>query len=590
MIDYTVDNLTVALLAIITALAIYHRFFTTALPTVHPLLLGKQSDVSAVRKDGESGIYRNWATGQGTPFTVRPANSLKTTNDLVPTTVSQAGAVPKCILDVSLSQEALAELIRRFPIGLTSLFNLPTSNVSPRPILVLLPPSPVTALPLLILQLAATPSSPLVILPSPKLLTKALTPAADSHPVPGVLIVHQSLLEDVLEQAVEDCGDSLGIMVVGDNDKSQGPLVERAIGKGMKVHWWEDVWEAAEISLNKITVPTAHFNDVHSYFYKLQEDDEDEVPPEIAKVTHLNITAGVAGVLSIFPPDKRPSAALRDVVASSVRLDTPFGMTIALASIWCGASFRFIGPPVPIWPESKPTESEIQDQLRRLMDTDQPAPTLLFLSSNHAELEVVTRRLKYAFSSHPLASVAAAHKLHAIRAGDVSKSGVAESLVWKPVRGKLFHGLFLDTMRGIVIVGDLPLMSTMVAAQSLLSLPISRVYATHLSTGPIFASHFYDVQSNGVHHTALLKPDKPSGVSEDKEKCHTGPPAANIEVLLKGPNSYVVEGDEGGKIRGSLWVRGPTILERVGGRIVEGWTNVEAQAEVQTNGTFLVDH
>lgn len=67
MPDLEIDNLTVVLLALLAALAIYHRFFAAPSPLVHPLLLSKQSEVSAVRKSGETGIYRSWATGQGTP-------------------------------------------------------------------------------------------------------------------------------------------------------------------------------------------------------------------------------------------------------------------------------------------------------------------------------------------------------------------------------------------------------------------------------------------------------------------------------------------------------------------------------------------
>jgi long-chain acyl-CoA synthetase len=48
----------------------------------------------------------------------------------------------------------------------------------------------------------------------------------------------------------------------------------------------------------------------------------------------MNLTAGVAGVMSLFPADKRPTSL--DVVGSSIRLDTPFGMTVALASIYSG--------------------------------------------------------------------------------------------------------------------------------------------------------------------------------------------------------------------------------------------------------------
>ena len=63
----SIDNLTLILLFLLASLLIYHRFFSIPSPIVHPLLLGKQSDVSSVRKKGESGVYRNWATGQGSP-------------------------------------------------------------------------------------------------------------------------------------------------------------------------------------------------------------------------------------------------------------------------------------------------------------------------------------------------------------------------------------------------------------------------------------------------------------------------------------------------------------------------------------------
>lgn len=67
MFDVEVDNLSVVLLTILAGLLIYLRFFSRPEPLVHPLLLGKQSEVSKVRQEGESGIYRSWATGQDTP-------------------------------------------------------------------------------------------------------------------------------------------------------------------------------------------------------------------------------------------------------------------------------------------------------------------------------------------------------------------------------------------------------------------------------------------------------------------------------------------------------------------------------------------
>lgn len=67
-----IDNTTLTLLAVLASLLIYHRFFSTPYPLVHPLLLGKQSDVSHVRKKNETGVYRSFATSQGSPVSTLP--------------------------------------------------------------------------------------------------------------------------------------------------------------------------------------------------------------------------------------------------------------------------------------------------------------------------------------------------------------------------------------------------------------------------------------------------------------------------------------------------------------------------------------
>ncbi len=68
--SFEIDNTTVALLVILASLLLYSRFFSSVSPLVHPLLLGKQSEVSAVRRKGETGIYRSFATGQGSPVRI----------------------------------------------------------------------------------------------------------------------------------------------------------------------------------------------------------------------------------------------------------------------------------------------------------------------------------------------------------------------------------------------------------------------------------------------------------------------------------------------------------------------------------------
>lgn len=252
------------------------------------------------------------------------------------------------------------------PLGLKALFpGLSSSAASPTPILTLLPPSPGTALPLLLLSLASKPGAPLVIVPDPSVLDAAL--ASDAYPTPALLVVHESVFPQVaaLKSAAK------GILIVGDVERKHAAAAKAA---GVSVKFWEDIWDAAEAAPEPAEEEKSTYADVHSYFWSLPEAGE---KPHVVKVTHMNATAGIAGLLSIFPADKRPAGYNGDVVASAVRIDTPFGMTIALASVWSGAGFRIIGSPVPSWKAT--ADEDIADELAALASGDQPAPTVLFL-------------------------------------------------------------------------------------------------------------------------------------------------------------------------------------------------------------------
>ena len=132
------------------------------------------------------------------------------------------------------------------PLGLSSLFPLSETTSSPTPIITLLPSSPSTSFPLLLLQLAVPPSTPLVVLPTPKFLSKALH--STLHPRPKLVIAHASLAEDVIEQVWEDCGHDVGVLIVGDPGKEHDQAVRDAEEKGMLVKYWEEVWDGAESS------------------------------------------------------------------------------------------------------------------------------------------------------------------------------------------------------------------------------------------------------------------------------------------------------------------------------------------------------
>ncbi|WRT63250.1 uncharacterized protein IL334_000153 [Kwoniella shivajii] len=588
--DFEIDNLTVILLFLLATLLIYHRFFSTPQPLVHPLLLGKQSEVSTIRKSGETGVYRSWATGQGAPLTVRPANSVKVVQDVVNGPKASDHRKQRYILDVPLTDEALTEIIRLIPLGLSLLFpNESTANPSSSsPIVTLLPPSPTTSLPLLLLSISATPDRPLVILPSPRLLAPALK--GTGHPAPGIIVIHISLLEDVIEQVYEDCGSTVGILIVGDPQKTGEDSVKAAQGKGLNVKWWEEIWEIAESSeAEKLDKQQSHYGDIHSYYYS-EKDDQISV----VKATHLNVTAGIASLLSLFPADKRPTAALHDTVASAVPLTTPLGMTIALASVWTGAGFRLIGNHEPIW---DPEDVDHAAELEILADKEKglPKPTILFITPKHHH--ALLDRLQYTYSSHPFATLAARHKGHSIRAGHVDRDSLWDKVIWSGMRENVLGGIAGQRLRGVILVGDAPPPTALGASHLLLSLPLTRLHSSPYSTGPVFVTHFYDLQSPGVSHILkevdLWEPKTSNENGKEKlDKVHSGPPASNIEVLLKGDKVDEAHDEEGRHIEGRVWIRGPGVLERVdgSGQVIEGWVDIGEHARVQTNGTFIIDH
>lgn len=120
----------------------------------------------------------------------------------------------------------------------------------------------------------------------------------------------------------------------------------------------------------------------------------------------------------------------------------------------------------------------------------------------------------------------------------------------------------------------------MALSHALLSLPLTRLHSTFLSAGPVFVSHFYDLQ--GPLPDIFSK-------SFDPSNSHSGPPASNIEVVLRGPETEPVQDDEGKPYQGRVWVRGPGVLEPVGVTLVEGWVDTGDNAAVGTNGTFVIE-
>lgn len=229
---------------------------------------------------------------------------LKVCDWLTPVAQSNPGSCPQ------ITNEALTELLRLVPLGLAAMFDLPlgpsAETTTEAPIAVLLPPSPSTALPLLLLQLASPPGCPIIPLPSPTLLDAALNSTA--HARPRVLVVYVDLLEEALEQAFEDKGEGVGALVVGDPDMGKRDIVERARRKGMKVHWWEDMWEEGEKSSAEVpgacgclqpeqalTREEGKFDSTQAYFYHSSGAGKEPTCTKFSHIVRLALTLLVLG-------------------------------------------------------------------------------------------------------------------------------------------------------------------------------------------------------------------------------------------------------------------------------------------------------
>ena len=89
------------------------------------------------------------------------------------------------------------------------------------------------------------------------------------------------------------------------------------------------------------------------------------------------------------------------------------------------------------------------------------------------------------------------------------------------------------SVRFCFLVTDTPNPELTLKAHMLLSMPFTRMYITPLSTGPILVSHFNDLQSEGLDGNM-----------------HSGAPASNVEVMLKGQDVEQIEtgGDPTGQV------------------------------------------
>ncbi|KAI0050034.1 acetyl-CoA synthetase-like protein [Auriscalpium vulgare] len=542
------DDLTI-LLGLITAsvFLLYNLYKPQSL--VHPILLGRQSDIGRVRNPGESALHRNYGTGLMGMFPKRPARDVQTLLDLVKPEFD----APRTLWSTKISNPQLKERIATFGTGLLRAGLTRDSNV-----LLLLN----DGIEFLITDFAlASHSIPSFTLSSPSLLSSVL----DSHP-PTAIVIDAGSLASVLELIYDTNELSHHVVIVVGEPDSQ--TIRAA--KHIKLVRWEDI-EAEGRTGAPLTSPTpgshpapSSVNDVFTVSFFQDASGQ----PQAVQLTHENITAGVTAVRALLPLSN-PLSGL-DTIVSAHSLSTAFGRSVAYTAIYEGASFATCDSTRLF--KADEALSGLSDffSLKRYA---LPSPTIAFLRPTH--LDSLVSSINSTAKGHFLFPLAWRQKHAGIIEGYSTKEGLWDRLVFEGARSKVM-GEGAATLRAVVVSGEPLPAALLTPARIGLSIPLVVAHTHPLVAAPIFASHPHDLQT--FAHA-------------DEDVAHVGPPVVNVETKLVGVDDAAIE--RGEDPVGVLHVRGPVV-----GRVLadgseqgskeEVWASTGHRARAQTNGSFKV--
>ncbi|KAF9451207.1 hypothetical protein P691DRAFT_808392 [Macrolepiota fuliginosa MF-IS2] len=559
--DYVVtDDLTI-LLALIAATTFLLNNLYKPQPLVHPILLGRQSDVGRARNPGESAVYRNYGTGLMGRFPVRPSKEVAILADLI----KPESEAARTLWATKATNSGLQDRIAALGTGLIRLANLKPGESK---VLLLLN----DGIEFVLADFALASHSVISItLTSQDLLKRVF----ETQPF-STIIATAEIVPRVLESIYASGSNSrpYTIITVGE----VGAQTSASIASNIRILKFSEV-EREGVKVEKILSPIPEPIDVFTVSYFSNEAGQ----LQAAQLTHENMTAGVAATRSLLPPSHALSPL--DTLVSAFSLNTAYGRVIAYTAIHEGTSFATL-PSSKIYHADGYSAPQIDaSDILAAKRYPIPSPTILFIQPGHLQ-SVVTDVLKKASKSFLLFPFARRHKLAGVTDGFITRDSLWDRLVFDGARAKVI-GDGAATLRGVVVSGG-PLPAVlMTPARIALSVPLVNVLTHPIVAGPVLASHPFDLQ-DFTHE----------GESESKT-AHVGPPSVNVEAKLIGVEDDKVE--EGADPVGSLLVRGPPVGKVGNGDQNEdyvqvsptddkdeGWVSTGVRALVQPNGSFVV--
>ncbi|KAF7363278.1 Acetyl-CoA synthetase [Mycena sanguinolenta] len=550
--QYLVTDDTTILLGLIAATVFLLNNLYKPQPLVHPILLGRQSDVARVRNPGESAVYRNYGTGLMGRFPLRPAKDVHILADML----KPDSDASRTLWSTKINNPQLQDRIAAFGTGLLRLAGLEVGDSN---VLLLLNDS----IEFIIADMAlASHSIPSFTLAASNLVASVL----ESHP-PSAIITHASMLTQILE-LIYDAGEGSRnhtIVVVGE----PSPQAMASVASKVNVLKWSDV-EREGIKVEKIMSPVPKPTDVFTVSFFSSESGQIQG----TQITHENITAGVAAVRALLPLSHAFSQL--DTIVSAHSMGTPYGRAIAYTAIYEGTSFASLESSKLFHANEYTPQINVADALS-FKAYPIPSPTVAFLKPEHVHTLVpaIWKEARKSF----LFPFAWRHKLAAITEGFLSKESLWDRLVFDSARSKV-SGDGAATLRAI-IVSEGPLAAdTVTRARMAFSVPLVNCFSHPVVAGPVLAAHALDLQDLSMEGVTVA---------------HTGPPSINVEAKLVGVVDEEVE--NGGDPVGVLMVRGPSV-----GRLAsmetsyvsvpsaedEGWIGTGLRATVLPNGAFRI--
>ncbi|KAJ2917592.1 hypothetical protein MD484_g2778, partial [Candolleomyces efflorescens] len=553
------DDLTI-LLGLIAATVFLVNNLYKPQPLVHPILLGRQSDVGRARNPGESAVYRNYSTGLMGRFPVRPGKDVHILADLVrPETEA-----PRTLWSTKITNHSFQDRVASVGTGLLRLASLKPRESS---VLILLN----DCIEFLLADLAlASHSIVSYTLSSATLLSSVL----ESHR-PNAIITHAFMLPQLLELVYENSDRTVQhtIVVVGE----PSPQALASVASNITILKFADV-EREGVRVEKILSPIPKPTDVFSIsFYEAENG-----LIQGAQLTHANVTAGVAAIHALLPAANAFTPL--DTITSAHSLSTTYGRTIAYTALYEGTSFATLVSSANYHGGDKPNALDSKDAISGTQYPI-PSPTVLFLRPEHLKA-IATDVIKEGARSWLLYPFAWRHKVSGVSEGFVTKESLWDRVLFDGARTKIL-GPTAATLRAVIVSGGSIEASLMTPARIALSVPVINVLSHPLVSGPVLASHAFDLQDFPAEKTK----------SHTTLPAHTGPPGINVEVKLVGVDDEAVE--KGGDPVGVVFVRGPPVgklvnvdgYENIPSQTTddeEGWTGTGLRAKVQTNGSFVV--